>query len=115
MLTNNAPLLREAFPIHFPELVQVFDPILFSFQFDHVKPEREIFQLVQEHLEVPADEIFFIDDQASHVASAVSVGWDAVQYESPEGLRRALAQRQIKLRIKREPCSMAPRTATVGT
>ncbi|MDE0887060.1 MAG: HAD-IA family hydrolase [Myxococcota bacterium] len=95
ILTNNAPLLEEALPIHFPELVDTFDPILFSFQFGHVKPERAIFEAVQAHLGVPASEILLLDDTAGHVAAASASGWDTIHYQSASQLRNSLASRSL--------------------
>ena len=95
MLTNNAPLLKEAMPQHFSELAQLFDPILFSYQFGHVKPERELFEGVQTHLSAEPDEIVFIDDTSGHVAAAASLGWDAIQFRSAAELRRALIERGV--------------------
>jgi HAD superfamily hydrolase (TIGR01509 family) len=95
ILTNNAPLLHEAFPVHFPELTRLFEPLLFSFQFGHVKPERELFERVQRRLGTAPGSILFIDDNSGHVAAARSVGWDAVQFRSPPQIRGALAERGL--------------------
>jgi HAD superfamily hydrolase (TIGR01509 family) len=95
ILANNSPLCQEALSRHFPELVQVFRPILFSFQFGHAKPEREIFNAVQLHLRLDPREILLVDDKASNVAAARSADWDAVQYQSETGLRRDLAKRGV--------------------
>jgi putative hydrolase of the HAD superfamily len=95
ILTNNAPLLEEAFPIYFPELVRVFDPILFSFQFRHIKPERELFEAVRAHIAVDPQQICFIDDQPRHVAAARAAGWDAFQFDSPSQVRLSLADRGL--------------------
>ena len=95
ILTNNAPFLQEAMPKFFPELVELFDPILYSFQFGHVKPERELFEAVEDKLDLPAEEIYFIDDTQGHVAAARAAGWDAVQYQSTTQLRNSLAERGL--------------------
>jgi HAD superfamily hydrolase (TIGR01509 family) len=95
ILTNNAPLLEEAVSVHFPELVRIFDPILFSFQFRHIKPERELYEAVRAFLAVEPHEILFIDDQARHVLAARAAGWHAVQFESVAQIRHALAERGV--------------------
>lgn len=95
ILTNNAPFLQEAMPRFFPELVELFDPILYSFQFKHVKPERELFEAVEDQLGLPGEEIHFIDDTQGHVAAARAAGWDAVQYLSTTQLRNALDERGL--------------------
>ena len=95
ILSNNSPLLEEALPHHVPELVESFDPILFSFQFGHVKPERELFEAVEARLGISAEEIHFIDDTPGHAAAACSAGWDAVGYQSPKQLRESLVERDL--------------------
>jgi putative hydrolase of the HAD superfamily len=95
ILTNNAPLLHEALPHHFPEVVRLFDPILFSFQLGHVKPELELFEAAQAQLGLEPGEILFIDDTLGHVRAALSLGWDAVHYQSVPELREALVARDI--------------------
>ena len=92
MLTNNAPLLREALPVHLPELLRAFDPILFSHQFGYTKPAPELFTAVTRRLGLPPDHIFFIDDQESHVRAAAAAGWRALRFESVAQLERALAE-----------------------
>ncbi len=95
ILTNNAPLLQEALPHYFPELVERFDPILFSFQFGHVKPERELFEAVEGELGLSGAEICFIADTQGHVTAARAAGWDADLYQSPAHLRKLLIERDI--------------------
>lgn len=95
LLTNNSPLLLEAFPHRFPELVRTFDPILFSHQFGDTKPAVALFEKVAESLATPPSEILLIDDQERHVEGARSAGWEAVRFASEAGLRSALAERSL--------------------
>ncbi len=95
ILTNNAPLLEEAIPLFFPELLESFDPILFSFQFGHVKPRHELFESVAERLGLCGAEIYFIDDTQDHVTAARATGWRAVQYQSAAQLRISLIEDDI--------------------
>ena len=55
LLTNNSPLLEEAFPKRFPGVCQAFDPILFSHQFGDTKPSVALFEKVAARLELPPD------------------------------------------------------------
>jgi len=95
VLTNNAPLLQDALPTHFPELTRVFAPILYSFEFGCAKPERALFERVAARMALEPKQIVFVDDQVSHVEAARSVGWDALRFESVAGLRCALADRGL--------------------
>ncbi|MEX2206734.1 MAG: HAD family phosphatase [Myxococcota bacterium] len=105
ILTNNAPLLREAVSRHFPELERIFAPILYSFEFGHAKPARELFDAVARALALVPRQIFFADDQASHVAGARAAGWDAVRFESAAQLRVALVERGL---VARAPAHADP-------
>jgi putative hydrolase of the HAD superfamily len=95
LLTNNSPLLLEAFPHRFPELLRTFDPILFSFQFGDTKPSVALFEKVAESLETPPSEILLIDDQERHVEGARSAGWEGLRFESEPTLRTALIERSL--------------------
>ena len=95
ILTNNAPLLREAVPRHFPELARSFAPILYSFEFGHTKPAQALFEAVARALALAPRDIFFADDQPRHVAAARLSGWDAVRFESASQLRGALVERGL--------------------
>ena len=95
ILTNNAPLLRDAIPTHFPELERIFAPVLYSFQFGHTKPAHALFEAVARALALEPGEIFFIDDQLRHVTAAREAGWEAVQFESAAQVRRALVDRRL--------------------
>ncbi len=95
ILTNNAPLLHDAIPAHFPELERIFAPVLYSFQFGHAKPARALFEAVARVLALDPSEIFFSDDQPRHVSAAREAGWEAIQFESAAQLRRALVERRL--------------------
>lgn len=105
ILTNNAPLLREAVPRHLPELERIFSPILYSFEFGHTKPAPELFASVTRALALAPREIFFADDQPRHVAGARAAGWDALRFESAAQLRDALFERGL---IARRPAHADP-------
>ncbi len=95
LLTNNSPLLEEAFARHFRELGGTFDPILFSHRFGDIKPSVVLFERVADALETPPDELLLVDDQASHVRGARRAGWDAVQFDGLRELRKALDERGL--------------------
>jgi HAD superfamily hydrolase (TIGR01509 family) len=95
LLTNNSPLLLEALPHRFPELLRTFDPILFSHQLGDTKPAAALFEKVTELLATPPSDILLIDDQERHVEGARSAGWEAVRFESETELRAELARRGL--------------------
>jgi len=95
ILTNNAPLLEDAFPTYFPELLDLFDPVLFSYEFGCQKPERRLFEQVERRLGLAGTEIAFVDDSERNVRAAAALGWDGIHYATPEALRQALTARGV--------------------
>jgi len=92
VLTNNSPLFGECLAPYFPEIVDVFDPILLSSQLGYVKPEREAFEAVERRIGASGGEIAFIDDGPENVAAARSLGWVSFHYTSTRALERQLSE-----------------------
>ncbi len=90
LLTNNAPLLWEALPELFPEVSETFEPILFSFQLGHMKPEPVVFRMVAERVGLRNGELLLIDDDEVNVQGAKAAGWSAVCFTSAAALELSL-------------------------
>ncbi len=69
---------REQERYHFAEMT---DLIIYSHEVGIAKPERRIFELTCECLEVQPAEIIFLDDVEQHVASARSIGIHAILFQ----------------------------------
>jgi len=95
ILTDNPPMLLEALPSRYPELLPRFDPILFSCDLGRLKPSREAFEAAVARLEVAPDNVLFVDDSPANVAGAHEVGMDAVLFEGVESLRGELKRRGL--------------------
>ncbi|MPZ98831.1 MAG: HAD-IA family hydrolase [Dehalococcoidia bacterium] len=95
MLTDNPPMLLEALPTRYPELLSRFDPILFSCELGCLKPSREAFEAALARLDVPPAAVLFVDDTVANVAAARDVGMDAVPFEGLVALRRELERRGL--------------------
>jgi glucose-1-phosphatase len=67
-----------------------------SFQIGAQKPDEKIYRRAAEMAGVPAGQIFFVDDVADNVAAAQRLGWDAVQYSSPDALEQELLRRGVR-------------------
>jgi 2-haloacid dehalogenase len=72
-----------------------FEHIVLSGEERVIKPDPEIFRRLLARSGRRADECLFIDDAAANVAAAQSLGFDAIQFRSPNELRRELARRRI--------------------
>ena len=97
LLTNNSPLLQEAIAEFLPAIEQGFVPIIFSYQYRSRKPSRAFYEAVRHHLGHAANELLLIDDSLANVQGAKASGWQAMQFENPDGLRKALRDVGINL------------------
>lgn len=73
----------------------LFDTVLTSSETVHVKPEREIFEVMAERLNVPFKEWFFIDDGPDNIAAAERYGIPSHLYTTSTELRSALQAANI--------------------
>ena len=58
-----------------------FDAVFYSHLIHKIKPNKEIYDFVQEGLGLKGEEIFFVDDKKVNVDSAISCGWKAVEHD----------------------------------
>jgi len=73
LLSNINILHYEYLKKNFP-VFGAFDKIFLSFQLGLIKPDKKIYNLVVQELEVAPEEIFYIDDRPELVESAKSLG-----------------------------------------
>lgn len=83
-----APIARALEQRH--EFLGVFEGGIFSGDVKLVKPQAEIFELLQQRFALQPAETFFIDDLRRNVEAARACGWQAVQFVSPEQLHEDL-------------------------
>ena len=77
------------------EFLDWFDGVLVSGEERLIKPDPAIFQLLVDRFGLDPEATFYVDDSAANVAAAGRLGFDAVQFTSPERLRRDLAARRL--------------------
>jgi putative hydrolase of the HAD superfamily len=90
LLTNNPPLLREAFPVFLPDIERRFAPIIFSYQHGACKPNPALYAAVVRRTGVAAHATLLIDDAPTNVQGARAAGWQALHFTTPGALREAL-------------------------
>jgi epoxide hydrolase-like predicted phosphatase len=61
-----------------------FDPILYSWEVEMLKPNRNIFELAVEKLGARPEDIVFIDDKEEHLKGARQVGLRTVLFDDTE-------------------------------
>jgi putative hydrolase of the HAD superfamily len=72
-----------------------FDGGIFSGDVQHIKPEPEIYALLEHRFQLEPSQILFIDDLASNVAHAKRRGWQGIQFESAAQLKTRLQHMKI--------------------
>lgn len=74
---------------HHPELAE-FDRRYISGQLGVIKPDPEIYQIVERDSGLSGGALFFIDDRADNIAAAADRGWQTHQFAGADGLEVAL-------------------------
>ena len=69
-----------------------FEGGIFSGDVKLVKPQPEIFDLMQQRFALQPGKTLFIDDLQRNVEAARTCGWNAVQFVSPDQLHQHLAR-----------------------
>ena len=83
---------RETFEIgvaNYPFLEE-FDRRYISGHMGVIKPEPEIYAMVEEDCGVPPGGLLFADDRADNIEAAAARGWQTHLFEGPEGLAARL-------------------------
>ena len=75
--------------------LRLFDGVVISGSIGMSKPDPKIFLHLLNQFNLNPSETFFIDDKASNVQGAIAAGIQAVQYENPRQLEKALISHQI--------------------
>ncbi len=77
----------------YPFLATVFTDAVVSGQEGVIKPGAEIFERLLDRNNLRAVDCVFIDDSAPNVSAAAALGFDAIQFHSPETLAVELRER----------------------
>jgi HAD superfamily hydrolase (TIGR01509 family) len=72
-----------------------FNPCLLSCEIGVEKPDPKAYECLLTNLNLPAQEILFIDDRLENVEAARKMGIDALLFESLQQLRQELIKRQL--------------------
>lgn len=84
------PLLRDAYP-----MLGRFRSVVVSGIEKVCKPDPKIFEIALGRMGVPPGHVFFVDDTRVNVDAASALGFDAHHFQSAEGLRAALIEREV--------------------
>lgn len=84
------PIAQERF-----DFLQYFEGIVVSGVEKHIKPFPEIYKILLSRYNLDPTETIFIDDNADNILGAEILGIQAIQFSSPEQLRKELTDKQI--------------------
>lgn len=76
----------------------LFHPVLLSYQLGIEKPDLRIYKILLLAVNLPAEQVIFIDDLLENVEAAKALGIDAIQFFSTEQLIQELGSRGIYTR-----------------
>ena len=83
ILTNMSPRFAEAhFKTDFADFIALADAMVISGDEGIVKPQREIYDLLRSRIDLPAEELCFIDDVEKNVNGSRAAGWNAIRFVS---------------------------------
>jgi 2-haloacid dehalogenase len=72
------------------DFIKIFDDIIISGEHKIVKPDPAIYQLTLQQIKREARECLFIDDSLPNVETAKKLGFNTIQFNSPEQLDKDL-------------------------
>lgn len=67
-----------------------FDERYISGHLGVIKPDPQIYEMVEDDCGLPPEALFFTDDRTENIAAAASRGWRTHHFTGPEGLARRL-------------------------
>ncbi len=74
---------------------ELFDGMVISGREGVVKPDRHIFDLICARYDFKPSEAVFIDDSSANIVAAMTLGFDALLFDSPALLRQQLIYRGL--------------------
>ncbi len=90
VLMNNEGKEWNEFRIRKFHLNEIFEKVLSSCVVGKMKPKKEYFKEVIKRLHIKPQELLFIDDKASNIKSASSLGIKTILFKNPNRLKQEL-------------------------
>ena len=84
---------RVAKLIHSFDLYQPFEPCLLSCEIGYDKPDPRAYEILLNKIDLPAEQIVFIDDRIENIEAAQKLGIDAILFTSHAQIEKELRAR----------------------
>ncbi len=88
LLSNAWDAIRPALSERFPQILGVFDIVVFSAEVGMRKPDPRYYQWMLDQLGVAAPEAIFVDDYQPNVDAASEIGIKAIHFSNPQQCRQ---------------------------
>jgi glucose-1-phosphatase len=95
LLSNTDPIHWEWIVEQYPHLLGFFDRLLTSHELRALKPNAEIYHMVEALSGLPPTAHLLIDDLAVNVEGARACGWDGIVYTDADALETELRARNL--------------------
>ncbi|MBD3362827.1 HAD-IA family hydrolase [Candidatus Dojkabacteria bacterium] len=93
VLSNSDPVNSKKY--HEKGWYSYFNPIVLSHEEGFLKPEKEIYQILLEKINLPASQLLFIDDQEEVLVTAQKLGMGTLLFKSIKELKNDLRKLNI--------------------
>ncbi len=95
LLSNNYPVISDY--LRAGDGFDRFDAVFFSNEEGVKKPDARAFELALERMDLPAEEVLFVDDHPDNIAAARSLGLQTHHFSEAAPLAEDLSRRGIEL------------------
>jgi len=79
------------------DLYAPFTPCILSCEVGLEKPDPKIYELLLQEIQMPANQILFVDDRKENIDAALKLGFDAIVFSSQAQLEKELQLRGISI------------------
>ena len=94
-LVSNTNSIHKRYGYQDYEFLKLFDKLILSHEVKFIKPEVEIYRVVEKVSGFLSEEHIFIDDILEYVDAAKNIGWDGIQFVGYDDLVTNLKARDI--------------------
>ena len=91
ILTNMSPEFAPLFRKYFADYIAQADALVISGEEMLYKPQREIYDLARERMNLAAKNLTFIDDTQVNIEAARAAGWNGIRFVTNEQVERDFA------------------------
>lgn len=91
LLSNDSLSLREKLTLL--EIADLFDPLVISADIGIMKPAPQAYRAVLDLMNLPPEQVLFVDDMPDNIAGANAVGMQGILYQPGMNLRQVLESR----------------------